>query len=131
MMHRVVQVMPCVLLLSFVPSQLRAQSPADSVRSLDNAWARAYATHDTSLAKALFADDLVVTGLNGVLKYKAGELADIRPQPNLHMVFFRTRDVVVRVYGGSAVATGLAEWRFTPWQAFQDGVAALSQPQAA
>ena len=90
-----------------------AQSAVDSVRALDSAWARAYATHDTTLALALFAPDLLVTGANGSLKSRADELGDIRPQPGLRMQYFRTSDVNVRVYGRSAVATGLASWRFT------------------
>ncbi|HSE51988.1 MAG TPA: nuclear transport factor 2 family protein [Gemmatimonadales bacterium] len=90
-----------------------AQSAVDSVRALDSAWARAYATHDTTLALALFAPDFVVTSANGSLKSRADELGDIRPQPGLRMHFFRTSDVNVRVYGRSAVVTGLASWRFT------------------
>jgi ketosteroid isomerase-like protein len=113
MMDRPRVAVPCLLLLCLTPSCASGQSPADSIRSLDSAWARAYAVHDTGLAGSLFADDLVVTGLNGTLKDKEAELADVRPLPNLHMEFFRTRDVAVRVYGRSAVVTGLAEWRFT------------------
>ena len=90
-----------------------AQSAVDSVRALDSAWARAYATHDTTLALALFAPDLIVTGANGSLKSRADELGDIRPQPGLRMQYFRTSEVNVRVYGRSAVVTGLASWRFT------------------
>jgi ketosteroid isomerase-like protein len=102
-----------VLLVALAASHASAQTASDSIRSLDSAWARAYAVHDTSLAKALFADELVVTSLSGALKDKNGELADIRPQPNLQMAFFRTSDVSVRMFGRSAVVTGLAEWRFT------------------
>lgn len=90
-----------------------AQSAVDSVRALDSAWARAYATHDTTLALALFAPDLLVTSANGSLKSRADELGDIRPQPGLRMQYFRTSEVNVRVYGRSAVVTGLASWRFT------------------
>ncbi|MGH2402997.1 MAG: nuclear transport factor 2 family protein [bacterium] len=101
-----------LLVVTFGRSRAVAQTTSDSLRSLDSAWARAYAAHDTSLAKALFAEDLVVTSVTG-LKDKAGELADVRPQPNLQVSFFRTSDVSVRVHGRSAVVTGLAEWRFT------------------
>ena len=90
-----------------------AQSAVDSVRALDSAWARAYATHDTTLAVALFAPDLLVTSANGSLKSRADELGDIRPQPGLRMQYFRTSEVDIRVYGRSAVVTGLASWRFT------------------
>lgn len=90
-----------------------AQSAVDSVRAMDSAWARAYATHDTTLALALFAPDLLVTSANGSLKSRADELGDIRSQPGLRMQHFRTSEVNVRVYGRSAVVTGLASWRFT------------------
>ena len=90
-----------------------SQSAVDSVRALDSAWARAYAIHDTTLALALFAPDLVVTSANGSLKTLQDELGDIRAQPGLQMHFFRTSGVSVRIYGRSAVVTGLASWRFT------------------
>ena len=90
-----------------------AQTAADSIRALDAAWARSYATHDTTLALDLFADDFVATSTNGTLKDWRGELADIRPQPGLVMDYFRTHDVVVRMHGRTVVVTGLAEWKFT------------------
>ncbi|MGQ0641110.1 MAG: nuclear transport factor 2 family protein [Gemmatimonadaceae bacterium] len=90
-----------------------AQDPAAVIRGLDSAWARAYATHDTTLALSLFADNLVVTSVGGSLKDRAGELADIRAQPDLKMEYFRTTDFAVRVHEGTAVVTGLAEWRYT------------------
>jgi ketosteroid isomerase-like protein len=99
--------------LVLAPVCAAAQPAPPSVRQLDSAWARAYATHDTSLAQRLFADDLVVTSANGTLKDRAGELADVRPQPGLQMAHFRTIDVAVRAYDRAAVVTGVAEWRFT------------------
>jgi ketosteroid isomerase-like protein len=107
-MHRLS--LACLLLLA---GSAEAQSPADSVRALDSAWARAYATHDTALALRLFADDLIVTSMAGSLKDKMGELADIRPQTGLQMHHFRTSDVTVRVHGDAAVVVGLADWEFT------------------
>jgi len=102
----------CCALLS--PGIAAAQrTAADSVHMLDAAWAYAYASHDTTFAKKLFANDLVVTSLNGTTKNKAGELADVRPTPDLKMDYFRTDSVKVRVYDKAAVVTGLAEWRFT------------------
>lgn len=102
-----------VLLLATLPRFLAAQGAGDTLRTLDSAWARAYATHDTSLALALFAEDLVVTSANGVRKTKAEELADVRPYPGLEMHYFRTTDVQVRIYEGVGVVVGLAEWEFT------------------
>jgi len=107
--------MRCLLILPLLAASTGAagQSAVDSVRALDSAWARAYATHDTTLALALFAPDLIVTSANGSLKTRDAELGDIRVQPGLRMQYFRTSEVNVRVYGRSAVVTGLASWRFT------------------
>jgi ketosteroid isomerase-like protein len=102
-----------VLCLTGGGAELWGQEAADSVRSLDRAWARAYATHDTVLANQLFAADLVVTSSSGQLKNKAGELEDVRPAPGLVMEFFRTDQVEVRLRKATAVLTGIAEWAFT------------------
>lgn len=86
---------------------------ADSLRALDSAWARTYATHDTALALSLLSPDLIVTSASGALKDRARELGDIRPFPGLAMRYFRTSDVRVRAQGDGGVVTGLAEWEFT------------------
>jgi ketosteroid isomerase-like protein len=103
--------MTAALLLLAGLAQIRA---ADSVGMLDSRWAYAYVSHDTTFAKRLFADDLVVTSVNGTLKDKAGELADIRAAPDLTMDYFRTDSVHVRMHARASVAvvTGIAEWRF-------------------
>ena len=107
-----VLVISLALLVVGLPGASAAQSPADTIRSLDSAWARSYATHDTMLAKAIFADDLVITGPNGNLKDKRAELGDVAAQPELQLEYFRTSDVTVRMLDGAAVVIGLAEWRF-------------------
>jgi hypothetical protein len=88
-------------------------SAADSIRSLNGGWAQAYATHDTTFANALFSHDFVATPSGGTVKNKAGEMADVRPAPNLRMHFFRTSGVEVRPHAAAVVVTGLAEWEFT------------------
>jgi ketosteroid isomerase-like protein len=90
-----------------------AQTPADSLRALDSAWARTYATHDTALAAALLGDHLVVTATDGRLKDKAVEIEDVRPTPGLRMHHFRTSEVRINVYSGAGVVTGLVDWAFT------------------
>jgi len=101
-----------LLVLVLLPDRAPAQTPADTLRQLDSAWARSYATNDTALAAKLFDDSLVVTSGTGRLKDKKGEMEDVRPYPGLRMHYFRARDVVVRSYGSAAVVTGLAEWSF-------------------
>jgi hypothetical protein len=89
-----------------------AQTGADSLRQLDSAWARSYATYDTALANKLFDDSLIVTSGNGRLKNKKGEMADVGPQqPGFQLHYFRTSDV--RVQPRAGVVTGLAEWSWT------------------
>lgn len=84
----------------------------DTLRHLDSAWARSYATNDTALANKLFDDSLVVTSGNGRLKDKTGEMADVGPaQPGFQIHYFRTSDV--RVQPRAGVVTGLAEWQWT------------------
>ena len=110
MPNSMVMVLALVLVL---PSQVVSQTPVDTLRSLDSAWARAYATNDTVLAKQLFDDSLIVTGGNGRLKGKRGELGDVGPSRGLSIHYFRTRDVVAREYGTAGVVIGLAEWSWT------------------
>ena len=94
-------------------SIVRAQSPViDSLVRLDSAWARSYAVHDTALAQAIFASDLMVVGGNGSLKSREGELRDIRPQAGLRMHYFRTKNVTVRCYTAACAVVGVAEWEF-------------------
>jgi hypothetical protein len=106
--------MKTLLLLPFcLCASLHAQGPVDTLRQLDSVWARSYATNDTVLAGKLFDDDLIVTGGDGRLKAKRGELADVAPSPGLKIHYFRTRDVLAREYGSAGVVVGLAEWSWT------------------
>lgn len=111
-------VIACMAALSGVNAlgaQSSAQPSADvgAIRRLDSLWAQMYATHDTVLARTLYAEDLVFTSANGNQKNREQELADVRPQPGLVMDYFRTTPTEVRVHEGAAVVTGTAEWRFT------------------
>lgn len=111
---RTVRLALAALACLFAPRIAPAQrSVADSIRMLDSAWARAYATNDTTFADRLFSDSMLATSSGGVVKNKPGEMADVRPQSGLKMHYFRTGDVAVQVYADAAVAAGLAEWQFT------------------
>ena len=101
------------LILVTLSQSAECQSPADTLRQLDSAWARSYATNDTVLAGKLFDDSLVVTSGNGRLKNKRGEMADVAPTPGGTIHYFRTRDVVAKSYGTGGVVIGLAEWSYT------------------
>ncbi len=113
MSRRLYSSLICGALLSTAPNAAGAQDPARSIQSLDSAWARAYATHDTTLALQLFADDLMVTSVSGALKDRTAELGDIRAQAGLQMEYFRTSGTSIRIFEGTAIVTGLAEWKYT------------------
>lgn len=100
------------LIILAPPQSAAAQSTRDSLLALDSAWARSYATSDTALANKLFDDSLIVTGGNGRLKDKKGEMADVGPlPPGFQIHYFRTSDV--RAQARAGVVTGLAEWSWT------------------
>jgi len=105
----------CLALSLSIASVTNGQSPAATIHRLDTLWARMYQTHDTAFARKLYADDLVWTKVDGNLKDKRTEMADVAPAAGLVMDYFRTSDVAVRMpaAGGLAVVTGLAEWKFT------------------
>ena len=107
-------VMTVLGLSSFLAVSAAAQSgPADSVRAPDIAWARAYVTHDTVFAGALFGEDFVMTRTAGLVTGREAELSDVRVIDGLEMHSFRTEGVVCRVYDSAVVVTGLAVWSFT------------------
>jgi len=105
----------CLALTLSVSSVTAAQSPDATIRRLDSLWAQMYQTHDTAFARKLYADDLVWTMVNGNMKDKRTEMADVAPAAGLVMDYFRTSAVSTRVPAGGevAVVTGLAEWKFT------------------
>jgi ketosteroid isomerase-like protein len=103
------------VLTAIAPSYAVAQTMSDDMRAvlaLDSLWARNYATHDTLSAARLMADDFYMTSVSGVVKDKAAEMNDIRPHAGLRMNYFRTEQPTVRVYGTTAVVSGLASWSY-------------------
>ena len=91
-----------------------AQSPSvDQIRALDSIWARSYFTHDTIAAKSVLSADIFITATNGSFKNRDAELNDVREYPGMTVNYFRTTDVTVRTYQGSAAVTGQLEWETT------------------
>lgn len=83
------------------------------VRALDARWANSYATHDTTLALQVMAEDFVMTSTNGGTKDRATELNDVRGDASSTLHYFRSADVDVNVHGVAAVVTGRLEWSAT------------------
>ena len=105
----------CIAMTVSAASITEGQSPAGTIQRIDSLWAGMYQTHDTALARKLYADDLVWTMVDGNLKDKRAEMADVAPAAGLVMDYFRTSGVAIRVAPdkGTAVVTGLAEWKVT------------------
>lgn len=101
--------------LMLIATEATSQTPADTIRQLDSAWARMYQANDTTLAVALYADDLVWTMVNGNSKDKRAEMFDVAPAAGVVTDYFRTSGVTIhRLPGdGAVVVTGLAEWQVT------------------
>jgi len=55
------------------------QAVVDSVPALDSTWAHSSAIHDTVFARAILAEDIVITATNGSLKSREDEIRDVRP----------------------------------------------------
>lgn len=98
--------MPVWLALALsAASVVEAQSPVDTIRRLDSLWARMYQTHDTTFARKLYADDLIWTMVNGNMKDKRAEMADVAPAAGLVMDYFRTSGVEIRELAGEPTRT--------------------------
>lgn len=88
---------------------------AQQVMELNIAWAEAITKGDAATLDSLFADDMIVTAGNGTLRDKAGEIKDAAGAPDPEFQWtnpFTTTEVRVKVYGETAVVTGLAKWGF-------------------
>lgn len=101
-------------LLFCCSASVSAQPPSvGQIRALDSMWARAYVTHDTVAAKSVLSPDIFITSTNGSFKNRDAELNDVREYPGTTVNYFRSTDVTVRPYQGSAAVTGQLEWETT------------------
>ena len=94
-----------VLVLSAVSRAFGQQSIEQAVRQVDQERIHAQITADTVVLRRIYADDFLGIGPTGVVRNKAQVLADFTS----HTVSYQsitTRDVLVRVYGNTAVETG-------------------------
>ena len=86
----------CLALTVSVASITEGQASAETIHRLDSLWARMYQTHDTAFARKLYADDLIWTMVNGNVKDKRTEMADVAPTPGFTMEYFRGRGLRVQ-----------------------------------
>ena len=80
--------------------------PAAAVRAREQEWIDVYLRADADAFAALLADDFVYTSERGVFD-KAAYVGNLRTG-EIAMRDFRVGERAVRVYGGTAVATGVA-----------------------
>lgn len=94
-----------VLVLSAVSRAFGQQSIEQAVRQMDQERIHAQITADTVALRRIYADDFLGIGPTGVVRNKAQVVADFTS----HTVSYQsitTGDVLVRVYGNTAVETG-------------------------
>ena len=94
-----------VLVLSAVSRAFAQQSIEQAVRQVDQERIHAQITADTVALRRIYAEDFLGIGPTGVVRNKAQVVADFTS----HTVSYQsitTGDVLVRVYGNTAVETG-------------------------
>ena len=102
------------ILLLLAAGAAAADTTADLV-GLEQKLTDALQRSDVDAVAALWADDLVWIGLNGKRSSKAEQLAGIKAQSATAgsapaVIGVANKDVKVRTYGESAVATVLSTW---------------------
>jgi ketosteroid isomerase-like protein len=80
--------------------------------ALETAWDDAVAAKDRATLERIVADDFVVIGADGTVADKRQMIESIMT-PELTIEPFKTEDVLVRVYGNTAVLTGRFSQRGT------------------
>jgi ketosteroid isomerase-like protein len=98
-----------VVLLASAP--VRAGDEAPRLRTLERELNRAIATRDTRRVTDLLADDWILVSGVGKVKTKTDILAEMIA-PDLEFQEIDTRDVMVRVWGDTAVITGTLHQRY-------------------
>jgi ketosteroid isomerase-like protein len=98
-----------VVLLAALPA--RAGDEAPRLRTLERELNRAIATRDVRRVTDLLADDWILVSGVGKVKTKADMLAEMA-EPDLEFQEIDTRDVMVRVWGDTAVITGTLHQRY-------------------
>lgn len=98
-------------------SQDRPITPAEAeaakgVLETVSRWGDAVKDGNTKMLDILFRDDLVITTFDGRVRGKAEELDIINPSENARTTAVANENLVVRIYGNTAIVTGLAKMEF-------------------
>jgi ketosteroid isomerase-like protein len=102
----------CVVLLVFAvtiiaqaPAQPKSGSVEQELMKLEKEWGDAVVKHDWAFLDQILADDYTWTGPDGKVWSKAQTLASLKSGEDV-VSSLVTDDVMVRVYGDTAVVTG-------------------------
>jgi len=98
-----------LLLALFMVSPVYAQAPDEAEReliTLEHDWSTAWLKKDGAFLQRLYADEYMFTSESGTIYNKAQDIAETTSAENRNESFLRA-DMKVRVYGNTAVVTGL------------------------
>lgn len=82
------------------------------IKKLNEIYTKAVETADTNALKEIFAENLVITGGNGIQRDRKAELKDL-VVPDMKVQYFKMENEKYFVYENSAVVTGQLNWRMT------------------
>ena len=94
---------------SLAHAQARTSTPEQEIRALETQWNEARARADIATLDRILVDDWTVTHANGTTDTKAKYLADLRSGARKFAGAVTVSDLVVRVYGDTAVASGSSD----------------------
>lgn len=94
------------------PSAAGVSTPAGAVEQelvkLERAWLDAYLKRDVAAMEQIESDDFTITHANGQVLTKAQEIANLKKAgPADSSLSFSTEDTKVRLYGDTAILTGI------------------------
>ena len=97
----------CLLILFGGTMKVYAQPAADEILKVEALWSHALATNDVPAMNEFAAEDWMIIGAEGTVTTKATFLAVVKSGDLVHDQM--TLDIeTVRIYGETAIATGIA-----------------------
>jgi ketosteroid isomerase-like protein len=106
----VVILLPCLIFGQAKPTA--GQNVAQEITALENAWAEATVKHDVLWFERNIADGFVMTDEDGVMTDKPAILQWVKGKLNNYSSFSH-ENLKVKVYGDTAIATGIASIKGT------------------
>lgn len=96
------------LILIAIAASVFAAGPADAVREAALGWREGAVKQDKAALNRFLSDDLVYEHGGGKTQSKAEYIADVTTGPS-HYLSFTDRGTNIRLYGNTAVLTGIVE----------------------